>query len=75
LYSSRVNYDGEDKLWWSPSHKGKFDVRSFYKALACKEAIHFPWKSNWRTKVPLKVAFFAEDPYFGQSQEEAGHSD
>jgi hypothetical protein len=30
LYSSRVNYDGEDKLWWSPSHKGKFDVRSFY---------------------------------------------
>jgi len=25
LYSSRVNYDGEDKLWWSPSHKGKFD--------------------------------------------------
>jgi hypothetical protein len=43
----------------SPSHKGKFDVRSFYKTLACKEAIHFPWKSIWRTKVPLKVAFFA----------------
>jgi hypothetical protein len=59
LYSSRVNYDGEDKLWWSPSHKGKFDVRSFYKALAFKEAIHFPWKSIWRTKVPLRVAFFA----------------
>jgi len=59
LYSSRANYDGEDKLWWSPSHKGKFDVRSFYKALACKEAIHFPWKSIWRTKVPLKVGFFA----------------
>jgi hypothetical protein len=54
-----VNYDGEDKLWRSPSHKRKFDVRSFYKALACKEAIHFPWKSIWRTKVPSKVAFFA----------------
>jgi hypothetical protein len=59
LYSTRMDCDGEDQLWWSPSHKGKFDVRSFYKALACKEAIHFPWKSIWRTKVPLKVAFFA----------------
>jgi len=58
-YSTKVNCDGEDQLWWSPSHKRKFDVRSFYKALACKEAIHFPWKSIWRTKVPLKVAFFA----------------
>jgi hypothetical protein len=39
--------------------KGKFDVRSFYKTLACKEAIHFPWKSIWQTRVPLKVTFFA----------------
>jgi len=59
LYSSRVDREGEDQLWWSPSHKGKFDVRSFYRALACKEAVHFPWKSIWRTKVPLKVTFFA----------------
>jgi hypothetical protein len=58
LYSTRVDCEGEDQLWWSPSHKGKFDVRSFYKALACKEAFHFPWKSIWRTKVLLKVAFF-----------------
>jgi len=59
LYSTRVDCDGDDQLWWSPSHKWIFDVRSFYKALACKEAIHFLWKSIWRTKVPLKVAFFA----------------
>jgi hypothetical protein len=59
LYSTKVNCDGEDQLWWYPSHKEKFDVRSFYKALVCKEAIHFPWKSIWRTKVPLKVTFFA----------------
>jgi hypothetical protein len=59
LYSSRVDRDGVDQLWWSPSHKGTFDVRSFYKVLACKEAVHFPWKSIWWTKVPLKVAFFA----------------
>jgi len=50
---------GGDKLWWSPSRKGKFNVRSFYKILAYKEIAHFPWKSIWWTKVPLKVAFFA----------------
>jgi hypothetical protein len=22
LYSTRVNCDGEDQLWWYPSHKG-----------------------------------------------------
>jgi len=59
LYSSKVAQDGGDRLWWSLSHKGSFDVSSFYKALACKEAILFPWKSIWRTKAPLKVAFFA----------------
>jgi hypothetical protein len=34
LYSISLDRDGEDKLWWSPSRKGKFDVRSFYKSLA-----------------------------------------
>jgi hypothetical protein len=58
LYSSSRSRVGEDKLWWTPSHKGKFDVRSFYKALVCKDTVSFPWKSIWRTKVPLKVAFF-----------------
>jgi hypothetical protein len=59
LYSIRGDHDGEDKLRWPPSRKGKFDVRSFYKILAYKETAHFPWKSIWRTKVPLKVTFFA----------------
>jgi hypothetical protein len=59
LYSISLDRDGEDKFWWSPSRKGKFDVRSFYKSLAFKETSHFPWKSIWRTKVPLKTAFFA----------------
>jgi len=59
LYSIRFDRDEEDKLWWSPSRKGKFDGRPFYKILAYKETAHFPWKSIWRTKVPLKVAFFA----------------
>jgi hypothetical protein len=63
LYSIKLHRDGEDKLWWSPSRKGKFDVRSFYKTLAYKEIFFFylfflPWKSIWQTKAPLKVAFF-----------------
>jgi hypothetical protein len=76
LYSISLDRDGEDKLWWSPSRKGKFDVRSFYKFLAFKKTSQFPRKSIWRTKVPLKVAFFAwVAPYGGQSQKEAGHCD
>jgi hypothetical protein len=45
LYSMRVGREGEDQLWWSLSQKGNFDVRSFYKVLACKEVVHFSWKS------------------------------
>jgi hypothetical protein len=36
-----------------------FDVSSFDRILACKDGFLFPWKSIWRTKVPLRVAFFA----------------
>jgi hypothetical protein len=59
LYSHRMSREGEDKIWWVPSSKGKFDVRLFYNILARKEASHFPWKSIWRTKAPSRVAFFA----------------
>jgi hypothetical protein len=59
FYSIRVRSEGDDKLWWTPSYIGKFDVSSFYKVLACKEEVSFPGRSIWRTKVPLKVAFFA----------------
>jgi hypothetical protein len=58
LYFHRVRMEGEDKLWWASSHKGKFVVSSFYKILACKGDLPFPWKSISRTKVPLKVFFF-----------------
>lgn len=58
LASIRVRREGEDKVWWAPSHKGKFDVRSFYKVLPCKDEVLFPWKSIWHTTVPLKAAFF-----------------
>jgi hypothetical protein len=59
LYSIRGRRAGVDKLWWIPSRKGKFDVRSFYRTLVCNNVSPFPWKSIWKTKAPLKVAFFA----------------
>jgi hypothetical protein len=36
-----------------------FEDRSFYSALAYREGFRFPWNSFWRTKVPLRVTFFA----------------
>jgi len=44
LYSVRVEWEGEDKLWWAPSNRGLFDVRSFYSILVCNAGIIFPWK-------------------------------
>jgi hypothetical protein len=42
-----------------PSKKGLFIVSSFYIVFACNNGTHFPWKSIWRTKVPLRATFFA----------------
>jgi hypothetical protein len=35
-----------------------FVVSSFYSVLACNDDTHFPWKSIWWTKVPLRELFF-----------------
>jgi hypothetical protein len=47
-----------DRLVWSLSNRGHFEVKSFYKALASQEVVSFPWKSIWRVKTPLQVSFF-----------------
>jgi hypothetical protein len=44
LYSSRVDCEGEDQLWWSPSHKGKFDVDLSIRLLLAKRLFIFPGK-------------------------------
>jgi hypothetical protein len=58
LYLVRVRQEGEDKLWWVPSKRGLFGVKSFYNVMGCHDGFRFPWKSVWRTKVPLRVVFF-----------------
>jgi len=40
LYLVRVRSEGDDKMWWIPSKKGLFDVKSFYSVLGCLDGIH-----------------------------------
>jgi hypothetical protein len=58
LYSCKIFHGNVDRIRWSLSKKGKFEVKSFYKALSNFDHEVFPWKSIWRTKVPLRVAVF-----------------
>ena len=66
LYSHKIRREREDKIWWVPSRKGKFDVRSFCKILTHNETICFPWRSIWQTKTPLRVAFFVWTAVLGK---------
>jgi hypothetical protein len=62
-------------MWWVPSKRGLFGVKSFYNVIGCHDCFRFPWKSVLQTKVPLMVAFFCvvsgprKDPYYGQFPE------
>jgi hypothetical protein len=48
----------KDKLFWTPSKRGLFEVKSFYYALITHDRALFPRRSIWRSEIPLKVAFF-----------------
>jgi hypothetical protein len=56
LYSTRIRYGEVDRLVWNLS-KRSFEVKTFYRALACQEVVSFPWKGIWRVKAPKRVAF------------------
>jgi hypothetical protein len=58
LHSVIVRRGIEDKLWWVPSKKGPFKVKSFFYSLTCPIGTRFPWKCVWRTQSPLRAAFF-----------------
>jgi hypothetical protein len=59
LHSAMVSRDRADRLWWVPSKKGVFKVKSFFSFLVGFEGRHFPWKRAWQTQAPSRVAFFA----------------
>ena len=58
LYACKLRGEGKDKLWWLPSRKGIFEVKSYYRELSPRGSLSFPWKSVWRSQAPLRVAFF-----------------
>jgi hypothetical protein len=58
LYSTRIRHGEVDRLVWNLSKRRSFEVKTFYRALACQEAVSFPWKGIWRVKAPKRVAFF-----------------
>jgi hypothetical protein len=58
LYTLKARQDSEDSIWWIPSKRQKFEVRSFYQMLSTSSSSSFPWKIIWRVNVPLRVSFF-----------------
>ncbi|KAF5445889.1 hypothetical protein F2P56_031564, partial [Juglans regia] len=66
IYSVKSNKQQADSLWWNPTGKGIFSVRSFYKSLSHTTTIQFPWKRLWRNKAPPKAVFFAWTAAWGK---------
>jgi hypothetical protein len=58
LYSLPIRRGTMDSIWWHPSTKGIFEVRSYYSVLVQSTGTYFPWRSVWNSKVPSRVAFF-----------------
>jgi hypothetical protein len=58
MYSFKVRYEGEDKICWIHLRRKSFEVKSYYKVSSIPIHSSFPWKSNWKVKVPPRVAFF-----------------
>jgi hypothetical protein len=45
LYLARMRWEGEDKLWWVPSKRGLFGVKSFYSVMGCHVGFQFSLES------------------------------
>lgn len=66
-------------MWWIPSKRGLFGVRSFHNAMSCNDSFRSPWMSVWQTKASLRLAFFflvgspKKDPCHGQPLEVVRH--
>ena len=61
LYSPSIQELMENKMNWRLSKNGQFTVFG-----ALRGGVHsdFPWKAVWKTKVPMKEAFFAWMTFF-----------
>jgi hypothetical protein len=61
-----VRQCGKEKLYWAPSKRGLFDIRSYYNVLIPHDSTPFPLRSIWQNKVPLKMTFFAWSAALGK---------
>lgn len=59
IYSKSVRGEGIDKLCLSPAMSWSFELREYYHSLSSSNGMSFPWKLDWRSKVPSRVAFFS----------------
>ena len=57
IYSKSVRGEGIDKLCCSPAMSWSFKVQEYYHSLSSSNGTSFPWKSDWCSKVPSRVAF------------------
>jgi hypothetical protein len=63
LYEIRRHAGGVDRIWWVPSKRKLFEVRSFgvlnsFAERDEKGSYLFPWKSIWKVIVLVRVSFF-----------------
>jgi len=66
LHSVTVRRGGEDKLWWVPSKKGLFKVKTFFHSLTRTIGTRFPWKCVWRTQALSRATFFSWSAALGK---------
>ena len=65
LYSCKISQGNVDRIQWSSSKKGIFEVKSFYKMSNSATEV-FLWKSIWQCKVPTQMAFFGWNAALGK---------
>jgi hypothetical protein len=66
LYSQQIRHGGVDKIYWIPSKRKIFEVKSYSKLKVNSEPVDNPWKIIWKSKVPPRVAFFAWTAVLGK---------
>ncbi|XP_059629880.1 uncharacterized protein LOC132272811 [Cornus florida] len=66
LYRQRIVEEDSDYWSWVANSQGCFEVRSFFRCLSLVPGVRFPWKFVWRSKAPLKVAFFVWTSVLGR---------
>ena len=66
LYSQQIRHGGVDKISWIPSKRKIFEVKSYHKVTANSKLVDGPWKMIWKSKTPLRVAFFVWSAVLGK---------